>query len=103
MSKHTGAPWKRDGRTVYALVESTERGKPRQVNRFTAQVNGGGPDGAPEEELIANTELMRCAPEMETAIRAVIADWEDGRDFHPAMLRRHIQALRLTLPGELPE
>lgn len=64
MSKHTKAPWLRDGRTVYALTESTKRGKPRQVNRFVAQVNGGGPDGAPEEELEANAELMRAAPEI---------------------------------------
>lgn len=100
MTKPTQAPYRRDGATVYALTESTGRGRPQQVNRFSAQVTSGGASGAPLEELLAVAELFRRAPEMADAIRALIADWEDGKDFHPALLRRHIKALRAALPEE---
>ena len=98
MSKHTKGNWLRDGRTVYALTESTKRGKPRRINRFMAQVQGGGRDGASEEELEANAEVMRAAPEMYQAIRAMLVECDKlGVSIH---LRPYVRALRDALPKD---
>lgn len=105
MNKHTKPPYLRDGATVYALTESTEpRARPRQVNRFSAQVASGGRDGASPAELEAVAELFRAAPEMDATIRALLADYDAGvfeqyATLHP-MLHRHIGALRAALPKE---
>ena len=108
MTKPTPGPYLRDGATVYALTENSST-LPRQrrnvpfVNRFSAQVRGGGgKDGAPADELAAVAELFRKAPEMADAIRALIADWDAGafNDWTArfAGLRRHITAIRAALP-----
>lgn len=110
MSKHTKPPYLRDGATVCALTESTDprarprHGMPHRVNRFSAQVTGGGRDGASPAELEAVAELFRAAPEMDTAIRALLADYDAGVFERYATLhataRRHIEALRAALPED---
>lgn len=110
MSKHTKPPYMRDGATVYALTESTNpharprHGTPHRVNRFSAQVTSTGRDGAPFEERRATARLFQAAPEMDAAIRALLADYDAGVFERYATLhataRRHIEALRAALPRE---
>ena len=59
--KGTPGPWLRDGRTVYALQDSTSRFVDKE-NRFSAGFYSG--NGCSESEVIANATLAEAAPEL---------------------------------------
>ena len=65
-TRHTPAPWLRDGAFVYALGSHGH-------NRFSAALQRGEPEAGeervPPAELEANARLIAAAPEMEALLR----------------------------------
>jgi len=77
--KGTPGPWLREGRTVYALQDSTSRFVDKE-NRFSAGFYSG--NGCSESEVIANATLAEAAPELLEAIQAMLSkahkqNWND--------------------------
>lgn len=68
--KGTPGPWLRDGRTVYALQDSTSRFVDKE-NRFSAGFYSG--NGCSESEVIANATLAEAAPELLEALQEMVA------------------------------
>jgi hypothetical protein len=98
-TKPTPGPYKRDGRTVYALQPSGERRVPL-INRWAAHVQVA--PGTPEAEAEAVAQLFEAAPELVEAltsadaelerIAAIVSD-EDG-DLIEAVREKVAEALR---------
>ena len=74
-SKHTPGPWLvTKYLTVYALTPYLGKcrpGMPAEVNRFSAQLQGGNSESAPVEEMTANAHLIAAAPDMYDFIKAI--------------------------------
>lgn len=64
MSEHTKGEWLVDGMTVYALQDCVWMGQPSKENRFYIGVQGKCPDN----EKIANANLIAAAPDMYDAL-----------------------------------
>lgn len=93
----TKGPWFRSGTTVYALMEKNGN----YVNRFRANVGGGGTDSAHGPELRANAALMAAAPEMHAALTEALA-YLEARNLGEPAKRLAIQ-IRSAMPAMFEE
>lgn len=69
-NKHTPAPWLIVGNLVYALND-------QDYNQFSCLVQDAH---TPQEELLANAQLIAAAPELLAALQELVSVTEDSDD-----------------------
>jgi len=102
MNGITPTPWKREGRTIYALMHAGwKKGVEQFQNRFCCSIQGG--PGVSEEEMEANARLFLESPELADCLEDaldVIGSW--GEDGDPAWAQRARECLA-RIRGESEE
>lgn len=95
-SNFTPGPWKREGRSIYALND-------KGTNRFFCHVHPGHiPGFDPEETQEANAHLIAAAPRMYDALKAIADMHVDENTKHAELSALCIAIAQITLKEVTP-